>query len=82
MLLSLFIIVLVCEYLSNLLMLNNPDQIVEVAKWFSLLGWIGLIIVFVYNISIFVILIIDTIRLFIKGDSMEQMDQIRRQYYW
>lgn len=82
MLLTLFIIVLATQYLSNLLMLNNPNQIVLVVQWFNALGWIGLIIVFVFNLSIFIILIIDILRLFIKGDSMAQMDQIRRAYYW
>lgn len=65
---------MVTQHLSSLLMKNDPNNIEEVAKWFNTLGWIGLILVLCFNLSIFVIAFIDLVKLCLKGDSVAQMD--------
>ena len=81
-LLLIFIIVMVTQHLSALLMKNDPNNIEDVVKWFNLLGWLGLILVLIFNFSVFIITFIDMIRLCTKGDSVVQMDEIRKEYYW
>jgi hypothetical protein len=69
---------MVTQHLSTLLMKNNPDNIQDVANWFNLLGWLGLILVLVFNISVFIITFIDLVRMCTKGDAVVQMDNIRK----
>ena len=73
---------MVTQHLSALLMKNDPNNIEDVVKWFNLLGWLGLILVLIFNFSVFIITFIDLIRLCTKGDSVVQMDEIRKEYYW
>lgn len=63
-------------------MKNNQSQIPTIAKWYNVLGWIGFAIVLFFNLSIIIIAVIDFVRLCTVGNTMDQMDSIRREYYW
>lgn len=58
--------------------MKNNSNMDEIGKWFNLLGWVGLIMVLFFNISVFVINFIDLIRLCTKGNHIVQMDEIRK----
>lgn len=63
-------------------MLNDQARIPTLAYWFNLLGWIGFIFVVFFNFSVIIITIVDFIRMCKVGNTLHQMDEIRRDYYW
>ncbi len=60
---------------------NNMNTIASATNDFYLVGWIGFVCIFIFNISFFVIFIYDMC-CFFKRSNSEEMRLIRRDFYY
>jgi len=80
-LLVFFITTLLQNILINKISQNISNLIADQTKSYYVVGWIGFIAIFIFNISFFVMLIVDIV-LCLRKSSRENMREIRKNYYY